>query len=163
LDALNSALKTDPGFALGYAELGEAYRVKYTLDRNPKWTDEALANCRKAAQLDDRLPMVYVTLGRIHASSGKYDLALQEFQRALQKSVELSPTYPGYANLGYLYVQQQRCAEAGAALEEGLPLNGKAFLVWGKLMLACPGLGNPEKSDAARDRERALLEQGAES
>ena len=264
LDALNSALKTDPGFALGYAELGEAYRLKYTLDRNPKWTDEALANCRKAAQLDDRLPMVYVTLGRIHDSTGKYDLALQEFQRAMQldprnadaligiahsyesagrisdaeaaykkaialrpdywdgynnlgvfydgqsrfdeaiaqlqhaveltpdnarvylnlaavyidsgdfkrfpqaeqalkKSLELSPTYPAYANLGYLYVQEQKYAEAVAALEKGLQLNDKDFLVWGNLMLAYQGLGNKEKSDAARDRELALLEQAAES
>ena len=264
LDALNSALKTDPGFALGYAELGEAYRLKYTLDRNPKWTDEALANCRKAAQLDDRLPMVYVTLGRIHDSTGKYDLALQEFQRAMQldprnadaligiahsyesagrisdaeaaykkaialrpdywdgynnlgvfydgqsrfdeavaqlqhaveltpdnarvylnlaavyidsgdfkrfpqaeqalkKSLELSPTYPAYANLGYLYVQEQKYAESVAALEKGLQLNDKDFLVWGNLMLAYQGLGNKEKSDAARDRELALLEQAAES
>src|SRR5207244_11419003 len=76
---------------------------------------------------------------------------------------ELSPTYPAYANLGYLYVQEQKYAESVAALEKGLQLNDKDFLVWGNLMLAYQGLGNKEKSDAARDRELALLEQAAES
>ena len=82
--ALDNAIKADPRFALGFAQLGEAYRLKYQLDKNTKWIDEALANCQKAQQLDDRLPAVYVTLGHIHRNTGKYDLALQEYQRALQ-------------------------------------------------------------------------------
>ncbi len=77
-------MKTDPRFALGFAELGEAYRLKYQLDRNPKCVDEASANCQRAAQLNDRLPAVCVTLGRIHENMGKHDLALQEYQHALR-------------------------------------------------------------------------------
>jgi serine/threonine protein kinase/Flp pilus assembly protein TadD len=262
LDALQTAVKTDPSFALGYAELGEACRLKFSHDQNPKWTDEALANCRKALELDNRLPIVYVTLGRIHDSSGKYDLALQEFQRALQldprnadsliglagsyenagrvadaeaafkkaivlrpdnwdgynglgvfydrhnrydeaitqlrhaidltpdnarvylnlaavyidsgdtkrfpeaervlkKSIELSPSYPAYANLGYLYVQEQKFAEAVPIMEKALQLSDNDFLVWGNLMLAYKGLGNEEKAAVARDHELALLEQAA--
>jgi tetratricopeptide (TPR) repeat protein len=262
VDALNSAISSDPGFALGYAELGEAYRMKHTLDKNQKWEDEALANCRKAAQLDERLPVVYVTLGRIHDSDGKFELALQEFQRALsldprnadaligiahaydnagrladaeaaykkavafrpdywdgynnlgvfydrhnryveaiaqlkraveltpdnsraylnlaavyidtgdtkyfpeaeqalKRSIELSPTYPAYANLGYLYTQQDKNAEAAAALEKALEINDQDFLVWGNLMLAYQGLGNTQKEAIARDRELALLEKSA--
>jgi hypothetical protein len=58
LDALQTAVKTDPSLALGYAELGEAYRLKFSHDQNPKWTDEALANCRRALELDNRLPQL---------------------------------------------------------------------------------------------------------
>jgi eukaryotic-like serine/threonine-protein kinase len=264
LDALQSSVKTDPRFALGYAQLGEAYRLKHTLDRNPKWNDEALANCRKATELDDRLPVVYVTLGRIHDSDGKFDLALQEFQRALQldprnadaligiahayesagrpadaeiaykkaialrpdywdgynnlgvfydgqnryqeaiaqlrhaveltpdnarvylnlgavyidsgdpkrfpeaeqalkKSSELGPTYPAYANLGYLYIQERKYAEAAATVEKALKLNDKDFLVWGNLALAYQGLNQKEKVSAARDQELALLEKAVAS
>lgn len=264
LDALKSALKTDPGFALGYAQLGEAYRMKFTLDKNPKWTDEALANCRKAAELNTHLPLVYVTLGRIHDSGGQYDLALQEFQRALQldprnadaliglahayeslgriadaeaaykkaialrpdywdgynnlgvfydgrnrydeaiaqlrhaveltpdnarvylnlaavyidsgdpkrfpdaeqalkKSIELSPTYPAYANLGYLYVQEQKYAEAATTIEKALKLNDTDYLVWGNLALAYQGLKQQDKVDAARDRQMLSLEEAARS
>ena len=83
ISALKDAVETDPHFALGYAQLGEAYRLKYQLDQNPQWIAEAMANCKQAAELDDRLPAVYVTLARLHSAVGKDDLALQEFQRAL--------------------------------------------------------------------------------
>lgn len=264
VNALQSAVKNDSRFALGYAQLGEAYRLKHTIDRNPKWNEEALANCRKATELDDRLPVVYVTLGRIHDSDGKFDLALQEFQRALQldprnadaligiahayesagrpadaeaaykkaialrpdywdgynnlgvfydgqnryqeaiaqlrhavdltpdnarvylnlgavyidsgdpkrfpeaeqalkKSIELGPTYPAYANLGYLYIHERKYAEAAATVEKALKLNDKDFLVWGNLALAYQGLNQKEKVSAARDQELALLEKAVAS
>lgn len=257
--ALNDAVKADPRFALGFAELGEAYRLKYRLDKDKKWLDEALANCEKAQQLDDRLPMVYVTLGRIHSYTGNYDLALQESQRALQldprnadaiislarsyesagrnadaeaayrkaialrpdfwdgynqlagflndhqryaeaaaeyrhaieltpdnaalylnlgavyssmgekhypeaeqmlrKSIELEPTYGAYANLGYLYNQEQKFAEAAAATEKALQMNDKNYVVWGNLSIAYERLKDKEKASKAQDREIDLLEQ----
>lgn len=81
---LGDAVKVDPHFALGFAELGEAYRLKYQVDPNPRWSDEAAANCSHAVQLNDRLPAVYVTLAHLHSKLGKYDLAAQESQQALQ-------------------------------------------------------------------------------
>jgi serine/threonine-protein kinase len=102
--ALQEAVKTDPRFALGYAELGEAYRLKYKLDQNPKWIDEAMANCSRAARLDDRLPAIYVTLGQLHSQSGKDDLALEEFQHALQldphSAEALTGTASAYESMG---------------------------------------------------------------
>jgi eukaryotic-like serine/threonine-protein kinase len=83
IESLEGAIKVDPRFALAYAQLGEAYRLKYQLDKNPKWLDEALLNCQKAAEIDSRVTAAYVTLGRIHEMSGKHDLAVQEFQHAL--------------------------------------------------------------------------------
>jgi tetratricopeptide (TPR) repeat protein len=257
--ALNNAVTADPHFVLGFAQLGEAYRLKYQLDKDKKWLDEALANCQKAQQLDDRLPTVYVTLGKIHRVTGKYDLALQENQRALQldprnadaiiglarsyesagraadaeaafkkaialrpdswdgynqlggflydhqryeeavaqyrhaieltpdnaalylnlgaaysdmgdkhyaeaeqmlrKSIALEPTYPAYANLGYLYLQEQKYAECAAATEKALQLNDKDYVVWGNLMRAYEGLKDNDKAAGARERAIPLLEQ----
>ncbi len=262
--ALNDAVKADPRFALGYAQLGEAYRLKYQLDKNPKWIDEALANCQKAQQLDDRLPAVYVTLGHLHHVAGKYDLALQEYQRALQldprsadaqlglansyesagrtadaeaayrkaialrpdywsgynslasfledhqrydeaiaqyqhaiqltpdngalylnlgaaytdkgdpkffpgaeealrKSIALEPSYPAFANLGYLYIQEQKFSDAADAVEKALKINDKDFLVWGNLAIAYEGLKDKDKAAKAWDRELELLEQTAQT
>src|SRR5208283_2491202 len=253
------AVKADPRFALGFAQLGEAYRLKYRLDKDKKWLDEALANCQKAQQLDDRLPMVYVTLGKIHSYTGNYELALQESQRALQldprnadaiislarsyesagraadaeaayrkaialrpdswdgynqlagfyddhqrydeavaqyrhaieltpdnaalylnlgavysdmgekhsleaeqmlrKSIGLEPSYGAYANLGYLYNQEQKFAEGAAMTEKALQLNDKEYVVWGNLAIAYEGLHDKEKEGKAWDHEIALLEQ----
>jgi serine/threonine-protein kinase len=106
VSALENAVKTDPRFALAYAQLGEAYRLRYRTDHNSKWLVEAEANCRKAIELDDRLSDVYVTLGRIHDSAGKHDLALQEFQHALdlnpRDAAALAGTGMAYANAGKL-------------------------------------------------------------
>jgi eukaryotic-like serine/threonine-protein kinase len=264
ISALSSAVTSDSQFALGYAGLGEAYRLKYQLDKNPKWTEQALANGSKATQLNDHLPAAYVTLGRIHDATGKSDLALQEFQRALaldprnadaltglahayehagraadaesaykkaialrpdywdgynslgnfydgqgkyddavaqykhaieltpdnaqaysnlgatyldtgdpkkygdaeaalKKSIELSPGYGAYANLGYLYHSQQRYAESAAAIEKALQFNDKDFIVWANLAAAYEGLNDKTKEQMALDRELPLLEQAAES
>jgi eukaryotic-like serine/threonine-protein kinase len=119
ITALNDAVKADPRFALGYAQLGEAYRLKYALDKDTKWIDEALANCQKAQQLDDRLPVVYVTLGHIHRNTGKYDLALQEYQRALQLDPRNADAVIGLADS---YNSAGRSADAETALRKGIAL-----------------------------------------
>jgi serine/threonine protein kinase/tetratricopeptide (TPR) repeat protein len=260
--ALDNAVKEDPRFALGFAQLGEAYRLKYRSDKDKKWMEEALANCQKAQQLDDRLPMVYVTLGRIHQDTGEHDLALQEYQRGLQldprsadaviglahsydsagrtgdaeaayrkaialrpdswdgynyfgaflyahqryeeaiaqlrravaltpdnasvylnlgaayadtgdpkhypeaeqslrKSIALDPSYAAYANLGSLYIQERKYAEAVDVEEKALQLNDKNYLIWGNLALAYEGLKDKERAGKAWDREIMLLEQAA--
>ena len=260
VDALTGAVRTDSQFALGYAALGEAYRLKYQLDKNLKWTELALANGNKATALNDSLPTAYVTLGQVHSSLGQNDLALSEFQRALRldsrnadalqgeahsydqagrtadaeaaykqaialrpdywdgynslglfyddhgkyddaiaqlqhaiqltpdnaqaysnlgaayldsgdpkkaplaeaalkKSIELSPSYPAYANLGFLYHARHDYADAAAVTEKALALNDKNFMVWANLAAAYENLGDLKKAAAAQDREQPLLEQ----
>jgi|HubBroStandDraft_4_1064222.scaffolds.fasta_scaffold09450_3 serine/threonine protein kinase/tetratricopeptide (TPR) repeat protein len=260
ITALKDTVKADPQFALGFAELGEAYRLKYSLDQNPKWLEEASANCSHALQLDDRLPSAFVTLGSVHADSDKFDLALQEYQHALQlephnadalmgtantyekmgrvadaedtykkgvalrpddwdgyntlgifysrqsryadaiaqlqhaaqltpdnalvylnlaaaylnrgdpkdfplaesalkKSIELGPTYPAYANLAFLYMDEKRYAESVAMSQKALQLNDKNYLVWANLMSAYQALDQKDNLAAARDHAIRLLEE----
>ncbi len=262
--ALSTSLTTDPQFALGYATLGEAYRLKFQLDKNPRWNEQALADGTRATQLNDRLPTAYVTLGRVHDATGNHDLAQEEFQRALQldprnadamtgmahayesagrpadaeaaykkaialrpdywdgynslgnfygrqskyddaiaqfkhvieltpdnaqaysnlgsayidqgdakkfpeaekilkKSIELSPNYPAYANLGYMYSLQQRYAESAAATEKALQFNDKDYIVWANLAMAYDGLHDKAKLAAVLDKELPLVEQAAHS
>jgi eukaryotic-like serine/threonine-protein kinase len=264
ITALSTAVQTDPQFALGYAGLGEAYRLKYQLDKNPKWTELALTNGNKATALNNALPSAYVTLGRIHDALGENDLALTEFQKALQldsrnadaltgeahsfehagriadaetaykkaialrpdywdgynslglfyddqgkyedafrelkhaieltpdnataysnlgaayvdssdpknyppaeaalkKSIELAPSYGAYANLGSLYLRQDRFADAASNTEKALRLNDKDFIVWANLELACEGLKDDAKAKVALDKQQILLERAAQS
>jgi serine/threonine-protein kinase len=110
--ALNNSIKTDPQFALGYAQLGEAYWLRYRVDQNPAWLTEAEANCRKSIELDNRIPETYVTLGRIHDSTGKPDLALAEFQQALSLNARDASAVTG---LAYAYEHAGRNTDAEAA------------------------------------------------
>jgi eukaryotic-like serine/threonine-protein kinase len=256
IESLEQAVGTDPRFALAYAQLGEAYRLKYVLDQNPKWLEQALPNCQKAAELGDRT--VYVTLGRIHEMTGKHDLAVQEFkhalefdprdaealggiagsyenagrsqdaetayrkaaairpdywdgydalalfydrqgryedaiaqlhkaieltpdnaqvylnlgavysdtgdvklfpnaEQALKKSLELSPSYAAYANLGNLYYLEKRYSESAVMTEKALELNGNNYMVWYNLIGAYKWLKETNKTDAAREQMLAVL------
>ncbi|MBV8521844.1 MAG: protein kinase, partial [Acetobacteraceae bacterium] len=119
IKALRSAIKTDPRFALAYSQLGEAYRLKYIREQNPAWLNEALANCQKAIELDDRLPSVYVTLGNIHNKTGKYSLAEEEFQRALELDPRDSQAVLGLATS---YERAGRIADAEAAFKKAADL-----------------------------------------
>ena len=262
ISALNSAIGKDPRFALGYATLGEAYRLKFLMDHHPAWIDQAFANCQTALQIDDRLPAVHVTLGQIQVALGKNDLALQEFQKALninprdagaliglarvyehigrnadaesnymraialrpdywegysvlgafylrqkrvldslvqyrrvieftpdspegysdlgvaymavndsqsnaaaeaafQKSIQLAPNYQAYANLGWLYMDEKRYAEAASATRKAVELNDKDWRVWSNLQLAYTWLKEEENMRAARAKTLSLLEQYA--
>jgi eukaryotic-like serine/threonine-protein kinase len=84
ISSLSNSLQKDSSFALGYATLGEAYRLKFMTDHHPAWVAEATANCQKAIQINDRLPGAHVTLGRLNATLNKDDIALREFQKAIE-------------------------------------------------------------------------------
>jgi serine/threonine-protein kinase len=78
------AVHADPSFALGFSALAEAHWAKYRLEHDSRWIDEAEKDCQRAAELNQQLPAVYVTLARVHNGKGQYNLALQEVQRALK-------------------------------------------------------------------------------
>jgi serine/threonine-protein kinase len=117
--ALKQAVQTDPQFALGYAELGEAYRLKNSVDPNPKWIAEATGNCNQALKLNDRLPGPYVTLGLLHADQDKFDLALQEYEHALQLEPHSADALTGTAGT---YEKMGRIADAEEAYKKAAAL-----------------------------------------
>jgi eukaryotic-like serine/threonine-protein kinase len=257
---LNDAVKADPRFAVAYAGLADAYRMRYGQDPNQKWIEEAAANASRAAQIDSQVPAVYVALARTHAVQAKYDLALQEFQQALQldphsadaleglagtyermgriadaestlkkaaamrpdfwggynslgifytrrrkytdaiaqfqyvieltpdnapaylnlaavyldmgdpeqfsaaeqalkKSIQLSPSYPAYANLGLLYFNEKRYADSATATEKALTFNDRDYRVWSNLLATYERLKEGDKAAVARERELQLVEE----
>lgn len=119
ISSLNDAVKSDPQFALGFATLGEAYRLKNQVDRNQKWVDQATANLNHAVELDDHLASPYVSLGRLHTTLGKHDLALQEFQKALATDTRSAEAITGMASS---YERMGRIADAEANFKRAIDL-----------------------------------------
>jgi eukaryotic-like serine/threonine-protein kinase len=112
---LDRAVSTDPHFALGFAELGEAYRLKYQLDRNPEWLPRAQDYCSTAIKLDRRVSSAYITLARIHEITGREQLALQEFQRAVDNDQKDANALNG---LAHAYENNGHNADAEAAFKK---------------------------------------------
>jgi serine/threonine protein kinase/tetratricopeptide (TPR) repeat protein len=84
ISSLNSAVTTDPGFALGFAALCDAYRLKFVVENDPTVIPFAEENCLKAMRLDDKLPIVHVRSAQLNTLLGKNDIALQQYQKAME-------------------------------------------------------------------------------
>jgi eukaryotic-like serine/threonine-protein kinase len=119
ISALKSSVEKDAHFAIGYATLGEAYRLKYQTENNPVWLSDASTNCQKALQIDSRLPGAHVTLGYLNLTLGKNDLALQEFQKALDIAPRDADAVGG---LALAYEHGNRNAEAEANYKRAIAL-----------------------------------------
>ena len=117
--ALNSALDKDTHFAVGYAALGDAYRLKFQTDHHPGWIEQGLANCRTAIAMDAHLPAAHVTLGLLNTTLGKNDAALQEFQKALKINPRDAAALTGMAGV---YESAGKVADAEANLKRAIAL-----------------------------------------
>jgi len=111
--------RDDPKFHLGLAGLSEAYRLRYTLDHNQKWVDLALQAANRALEADPKLEPVYVTLGRVHNSTGQYEVAMEEFERALGLAPRDADAIQGMAQT---YQKLGRNKEAESMFRRGTAL-----------------------------------------
>src|SRR5215831_1656277 len=119
ISELDSAVAETPSFALGYATLGEAYRLKFLMDHDPAAIEAAFASCRKAIGLDSQLPSAHVTLGLLQSALGKHDLALEEFQKVLAINSHDADALIGTARV---YEQMGRATDAEANLKHAIAL-----------------------------------------
>ena len=93
----SQAVKLDSSYALAYNSLGEAYWKLYELSKDPLLIEKANLNCNIAFKLNDNLAATYVTLGMIHAGTGRYLEATGEFSRALTRNPTDAEAYRGLA------------------------------------------------------------------
>src|SRR5262249_55625994 len=89
-------------------------------------TDEAIAEARRAAELDPLSFSTGIHLGWILYMAGHYDEAIAHCQKLL----EIDPGFfPVYRYLGLSYEQKRMYREAIAAFERGIKLSGSPLLV----------------------------------
>jgi serine/threonine-protein kinase len=112
------AVELDPLSAVMTTDLN----VPYTLKKD---YDKAIAQCRKALELDSTFYLPHFVLGWIEiARGGNYSKALEEFRVA--QSMETQPIIIAY--LGYAYARNGERDKALEALEELNRLAGRRFV-----------------------------------
>jgi eukaryotic-like serine/threonine-protein kinase len=113
------ALALDPGYALAYAGLGDAYWKKYQSNKEPSWIEKSREACQQAIRLDGRLSSAHTCLGTLSAGKGIYQEAAQEFERA----VETEPTNDGaFRGLGDAYEHLAKLEEAEKTYRRAIEL-----------------------------------------
>lgn len=112
---LTEDVKADPTFALGFARLAEAERLRYALSRDQEALDAANRNAEEALRLNPELAAVHVVWGRVQALRGNNDLAMASFERA----VKIDPNdADALLAIARQYERLGRLADADAAFQK---------------------------------------------
>ena len=101
--------------AEAYTFLGWTYRFQGKID-------EAIAECKKAIQVDPEFGNPYNDIGAYLIEKGEYDEAESWLLRALQSKRYESYHYPHY-NLGRVYMAKEEFAKARQHFEQALKLS----------------------------------------
>ncbi len=101
----NRATGLDPNYGQAYAALGEAYwRVFEQGNRADESIFKATLNCQNALKATPGLPEGHTCLGNVYNETGKYELAVSQFQQAANSDsaaeVALQGLATSYEKLG---------------------------------------------------------------
>ncbi len=115
IELYKQAIATEPTYALAYAGLANAYNIAPSYTGMDSWeaTQLALANARKAVELDPNLAEGRAALGAALAKMYKWDEAESEFKRGL----ELAPN-DASLHYFYAYIYLLPTGRVDAALEQ---------------------------------------------
>jgi serine/threonine-protein kinase len=93
------AVESDPSYALAYAHLGHACRLKHRKTRDAAWAERSMEACRRAIELDANLAAPRITLARIQAATGDTSAAIATLVEAQVVSPLNRNTYWHLADL----------------------------------------------------------------
>jgi len=96
-DFFNRAIGLDSEFALAHAGLGESYWKEYEITSELTLIELAAASLERARQIDDQLSPVQYLLGLINSGTGKYESAIENFEKALLLDPKFTNAHLGIA------------------------------------------------------------------
>lgn len=114
------AIDKSPDDALARAGLAQASWRMYQDTADSKWVDQANKASAEAIGLNPNLAAVQMTAGTLHVNQGKFDLGLQELQRAVTLDTRSADVH---AALSEAYRQQGRMPQAKAELQNAIDLD----------------------------------------
>jgi tetratricopeptide (TPR) repeat protein len=123
---LKSAVAVDPDYANAYAVLGQAYLIGYQqMNRSADWVTLAQQNCQKSESVRETAEG-RICLGLVYNQTGKYQLAVPEFERAVQ--IDQS-NEDGLRGLADAYGKLGNAAGAEAAYRKAISLRPNYWAV----------------------------------
>jgi serine/threonine protein kinase/tetratricopeptide (TPR) repeat protein len=137
------ALKKDPSFALAYAGIADATLILYDDKKDSFLAQKALGAAQQAQRLNDNLPEVHFSLGKVYSASGRTAEAIIELKRAL----ELAPNSDdGYRALGKAYLAIGQKEQALQAYRKAVDINPYYWINYNSIGQAYSQLGDYDKA-----------------
>jgi serine/threonine-protein kinase len=129
---LQQSLDVDPRYALAEAAIGDAYMKKFDASKDSKWVSEAQTACEAALKMNEKLPAAHNCLGAVYRTTGRYEDAIPEFQRAIQ----IEPTNDDfYADLGRVQDLAGKPEEAEKTFKQSIELRPYVWLNYNRLAI----------------------------
>jgi serine/threonine-protein kinase len=93
VDYFNQAIEKDPGYALAYVGLADAYNVIpfYSVGSPQECYPKAKEAARRALEIDDTLAEAHTAMASVLMD---YDWNLSESNKEFERAIELNPNYP---------------------------------------------------------------------
>ena len=124
IELFTRALERDPRYALAHAALGEAYWRLYGIEKRRELVALAERHCARALELDDLLAPAWVTLGMVHAGTGRAEQALSDLQGALDRNPRSADAL---RELAFAYERLSRWPEAEATYRRAIALRPRSW------------------------------------
>jgi tetratricopeptide (TPR) repeat protein len=118
--------------------------------------DEAIAEIKRALEIDPLSLVINSDVGIVFSSAQQYDLAIEQFKKAM----EMDPNYPdAHAMLGWTYVCKGMYPEGIAEFEKARTLFGSPTSQLDGLIYAYGMSGNRSEALKALDKRKRLNKQ----
>jgi tetratricopeptide (TPR) repeat protein len=125
IQMLNRAVEKDPSSSIAWANLAEAYWIRYERAREPSSREEALRAQERAFQQNPDLPEALNAKGRGLIATGDFTAAVAELKRAVRKKPDFDAAW---ANLGMAYREIKDGYRPGLqALQTAIRLSPNSF------------------------------------
>jgi serine/threonine-protein kinase len=120
ISAFNRALTLDPRYAEAYAALGKAYWLEYQEGQGGgQWMEKARSACDQAVARSPNLAEGYTCLGNVYRTTGQYEKAVIQFQKASALDPTSDETFRGLADV---YQKLNKPGEAEATFRKAISL-----------------------------------------
>ncbi len=158
IELFGLALERDPRYALAHAGLAEAYWRLYRATRKAEYVALAQQHCERALALDDLSALPWITLGMIHAGTGKLEEALGDYRKALDRNPRSADAY---RELGDAYERLGRPADAERAYSQAIDLRPGSWANHHYLGAFLLGQGRYEEAEKAFEQALTLAPDNA--
>ena len=148
---LDEALKVDSNYGRAEADLGSAYWAKYSATKDKNLIAKSQLACSKAIDLGNSGAAGHVCLGVIESGTGKYEEAVDQFQRAVQLEASNEDAYIG---LGGAYERLGKSQDAENTYKKIVALRPNYWR--GYNLLGAFYLRQAQYDDAARMFEKVI-------
>lgn len=123
-----SAIAVDGNYAPAYAGMGLAYTAGFEWNNRSKdWLDKAKVNCERSLAISPQLAEGHTCLGNVLFSTGRYEEAVQQFQRSLDLDHTSDETL---RLLAAAYEKQGKPADAEQAYRKAISLRPNYWNVY---------------------------------